>query len=134
LAVGALQVYCALNLQLTPWKGGGFGMFSTSDSPRNRFIALSGKDSNGTIVRLSYQGNLAQALNLQPEVMDRARAMPLNIWLTMIASQALAADLTVDVTARSFGTGSGPQRYRGLLAKLTSDSPALMVARSPQLG
>lgn len=44
--VAAFQFYQAFFHQLTPWKGGGFGMFSTIDSPGARFLRV--RISDGT--------------------------------------------------------------------------------------
>lgn len=38
ITVAAGQLYAATQHTLSPWKGGGFGMFSTVDSPGNRFV------------------------------------------------------------------------------------------------
>jgi hypothetical protein len=38
LTIAGTQIYLALSKDLTPWKGGGFGMFSTTDG--NMFRAL----------------------------------------------------------------------------------------------
>ncbi|MCB9749224.1 MAG: hypothetical protein H6713_04360 [Myxococcales bacterium] len=38
--VAALQLTAAHVYGLSPWKGGGFGMFSTVDSPSARFVVL----------------------------------------------------------------------------------------------
>ena len=38
LLVAAGQVYLATRGSLTPWKGGGFGMFSTNDRPDSRRV------------------------------------------------------------------------------------------------
>jgi hypothetical protein len=38
VGVGLLQIVTALRTDLTPWKGGGFGMFATSDTGANRQV------------------------------------------------------------------------------------------------
>lgn len=38
--VASLQIYLAFTRSLSPWKGGGFGMFSTVDAPRARFLRI----------------------------------------------------------------------------------------------
>ena len=40
LVVASIQIYLAHNLYLTPWKGGGFGMFSTTDGNANRSLRI----------------------------------------------------------------------------------------------
>lgn len=39
-AIACLQIYLAMTKSLSPWKGGGFGMFSTVDSPDARFLRI----------------------------------------------------------------------------------------------
>jgi hypothetical protein len=39
-AIACLQIYLAMTKSLSPWKGGGFGMFSTVDSPDSRFLRI----------------------------------------------------------------------------------------------
>ena len=40
LLVAALQIYLARTANLTPWKGGGFGMFSTTDGSLHRYVRV----------------------------------------------------------------------------------------------
>jgi hypothetical protein len=40
IIVACVQIYLALNADLTPWKGGGFGMFSTTDGNANRYLRV----------------------------------------------------------------------------------------------
>jgi hypothetical protein len=47
LIVATLQFRAAYVGTLTPWKGGGFGMFATVDSLRNRFLAITATDLAG---------------------------------------------------------------------------------------
>jgi hypothetical protein len=39
-AVACVQIFLAMTKSLSPWKGGGFGMFSTVDSPDARFLRI----------------------------------------------------------------------------------------------
>ena len=39
-AIACLQIFLAMTKSLSPWKGGGFGMFSTVDSPDARFLRI----------------------------------------------------------------------------------------------
>lgn len=41
IAVACVQIWRAKTLDQTPWKGGGFGMFATSDTPGARFLRIS---------------------------------------------------------------------------------------------
>jgi hypothetical protein len=40
IVVGCVQIYLARTANLTPWKGGGFGMFSTTDGNANRYLRV----------------------------------------------------------------------------------------------
>jgi hypothetical protein len=40
IGIACLQLYLAHSHHLTPWKGGGFGMFSTVDSQGARFLRI----------------------------------------------------------------------------------------------
>ncbi|MGZ5443169.1 MAG: hypothetical protein ACXW5U_14265 [Thermoanaerobaculia bacterium] len=48
-AVALIQLYAARTTWLTPWKGGGFGMFSTVDSPGARFLRIALETDRGTV-------------------------------------------------------------------------------------
>jgi hypothetical protein len=54
LLVAAAQAYQVRVHDLTPWKGGGFGMFSTVDNPRRRIVRcyLVGEDGRDTPLRI----------------------------------------------------------------------------------
>jgi hypothetical protein len=40
LVVAGIQIYLARSAYLTPWKGGGFGMFSTTDGIASRYLRV----------------------------------------------------------------------------------------------
>src|SRR5687768_8072760 len=40
IVIACLQIYLAQTQDLSRWKGGGFGMFSTLDSPSARFLRI----------------------------------------------------------------------------------------------
>ena len=44
------QLYLAATTDLTPWRGGGFGMFSTADRPEHRAVRTTLLTREGTIV------------------------------------------------------------------------------------
>jgi hypothetical protein len=66
---------------LTPWKGGGFGMFSTIDSQAERFVRLSVITAGGETLAAPIPSEYRRQV-------DRARLLP---WAPAVA--ALAADL-----------------------------------------
>ena len=47
--LACIQLFLGLNFGLTPWKGGGFGMFSTVDSPGARTIRVYLETDDGEI-------------------------------------------------------------------------------------
>ncbi|MBR8827921.1 MAG: hypothetical protein DSM107014_08465 [Gomphosphaeria aponina SAG 52.96 = DSM 107014] len=46
------QIYLAQTANLSPWKGGGFGMFAAIDAPSMRVIVAEGIDQKGQLLRL----------------------------------------------------------------------------------
>ena len=50
--IALVQFVLAHTVDLSPWKGGGFGMFSTVDTPAMRFISASGLDEEGRDIRV----------------------------------------------------------------------------------
>jgi hypothetical protein len=53
----ANHLYQTQYVGLTPWKAGGFGMFSTVDSHRTRYVRITLMDQEGT----SYQAAVPEA-------------------------------------------------------------------------
>jgi hypothetical protein len=75
-AIACLQIFLALTKSLSPWKGGGFGMFSTVDSPDARFLRI-----------YLINGNEETAVLLPDHLKTLGRE------LQTIPSAALASDL-----------------------------------------
>src|SRR5262245_41993239 len=48
-AIALFQMYAARTTWLTAWKGGGFGMFSTVDSPSVRFLRIALQTNRGAV-------------------------------------------------------------------------------------
>jgi hypothetical protein len=53
VCVALSQIFLVHSASLTPWRGGGFGMFSTTDRGTNRVLAVIGKDKTGNLFRIS---------------------------------------------------------------------------------
>lgn len=53
IIVATIQITLAYSAGLSPWKGGGFGMFGAVDSPSMRAISAVGIDSSGTSHRIN---------------------------------------------------------------------------------
>lgn len=72
VGVALLQLTLAHTVGLTPWKGGGFGMFSTVDSPDYRMVVVTvGLDDGSGLVPLEEMVEVAGVAPL-----NRAAAMP----------------------------------------------------------
>ncbi len=89
LLIAAAQAYQVRVHDLTPWKGGGFGMFSTVDNPRRRIVRcyLVGEDGRETPLRIP-----ARFERLTWEV----RSIPTPERLSSLANE-LAADFNQSV-------------------------------------
>jgi hypothetical protein len=72
--VACAQLAAAHLGPLSPWKGGGFGMFSTVDGPGMRTLQAEGIDEEGNILRLdvlgSLNGDLPEKLQAFPNLHD----------------------------------------------------------------
>ena len=52
LGIAVTQIALTQLAGLSPWLGGGFGMFASLDSPMNRGLTITGLDENGDRVRI----------------------------------------------------------------------------------
>jgi len=80
VAVASGQIWLAHSRQLSPWCGGGFGMFSTADAPSRRHLhalELSPGALRELEVPRSLRGPLERALALPDEPRLRALAREL---------------------------------------------------------
>ena len=84
LAVAAVQVTLVYTAELSPWKGGGFGMFSTTDDSGRRHVRIfvSAKDRSEEIT-------IAPSLE---DVADRAAVLPTDYQLTRLARRVVARE------------------------------------------
>lgn len=98
------QAYRVAREGLTPWKGGGFGMFSTIDSQAERFVRLFVTTEAGETLAVPIPDEYRRQV-------DRARLLP---WAP--APATLAADLLRQAWVRSGspapGGSSSPPRVR----------------------
>lgn len=58
ILIAAGQIVQANFMELSPWKGGGFGMFAAIDSPGMRFISVEALDEDGKpcTIEVGFQG------------------------------------------------------------------------------
>ena len=86
VVVGLLQLYLAHTVGLSPWKGGGFGMFAAIDSPSMRVLAAAGRTQDNQYLRLDVLDALDDSTR------QRIRALPQESDLEQLAEQLLSQE------------------------------------------
>ncbi len=76
--VASAQMLTALLYDLSPWKGGGFGMFSTVDSPAARFVRIEFVTRDGRASSLGLPEGLEPYALAARSLPTRARAVQLS--------------------------------------------------------
>ena len=115
--VAILQLVLAGYYGLSPWKGGGFGMFSTVDAPPMRLITVEGLDQNGYLVRID-------PLDIMNEADQRRwHSWPDRVLLEKLADRIFALEYL----------HSGSQR-RKALRRLESQNPDLILPEEEDYG
>jgi len=82
--VALLQIYLTQTANLSPWKGGGFGMFGAIDAPAMRAIQAEGLDQDGKPIQLDVYSAL------DDRTIRRIRTLPRQSDLEQIAPQFIA--------------------------------------------
>jgi hypothetical protein len=116
VAVGLLQIYLAQTAHLSPWKGGGFGMFATIDNPEMRVIAAEGLSSDGQWLRLDMFSALDET------TWRRMHSLPKRADLKHLASQLLTKEV-VPITIQQ----------QAAYLKLQKENPAIELQVSQSL-
>jgi hypothetical protein len=93
VAVAARQFYLAHTQALSPWKGGGFGMFASVDAPQQRVVRAYLLTPDGEV-----PADLNEPARL-PTLVARVRAMPGPRHLDELADALLGLRWTPDTTA-----------------------------------
>lgn len=86
--VASVQMYSSLTGTLSPWKGGGFGMFSTFDDPNKRTIRLAVVDPEGKTYRIDSGTDQAALINQRDR--SRIRTQPQLRHLQALTDELLA--------------------------------------------
>lgn len=110
--IASVQLYLANFDGLSPWKGGGFGMFSTVDSPPMRLITAEGIDRDGNLVRIDAEDIMSEADWL------RWRSWPEPLLLERLADEIFSLHYME----------SGSQRVKAL-DKLREENPELSIPK-----
>jgi hypothetical protein len=95
-AVALIQIVAARTTRLTAWKGGGFGMFSTIDSPSARFIRIQLETDRG-VLRVGVPSSLQRDAARLREAPDEAG---LHAFAARMASGTWVADRPIPAEAR----------------------------------
>lgn len=82
--VALLQIYLTHTANLSPWKGGGFGMFGAIDAPTMRVIQAEALDQDGHSIQLDVYSAL------DDRTLRRIRTLPRQSDLEQIAPQFVA--------------------------------------------
>lgn len=114
--VGLLQICLAHTAELSPWKGGGFGMFAAIDSPSMRVLATEGLDQNGQLLRLDLLEALDESASYQ------ISALPKRAYLEQLAPQLISREI-VPIAIRR----------RAAYEKLQTENPAIKFQFSESL-
>jgi hypothetical protein len=124
--IACAQIYVSMTRSLSPWKGGGFGMFSTVDSPDARFLRIyliNGSEETPVLVpdRLKTLAREAQTIPTRALLLELADRMAHGTWgpyrLTHPVQSYRAAQLGGDAGADAIAglaDPSGPAADYGL--------------------
>ena len=102
LTIASIQFYSALAYELTPWKGGGFGMFSTVDALDTRFLKIFLITPNGALPadvpeNLEQDKTRIQSLPTQSRIEALAEAMACGAWIYRdVRRREILAEVTGD--------------------------------------
>jgi hypothetical protein len=131
ILVAVMQCLAASKAGLSPWKGGGFGMFSTLDSPPNRALAILGySKEHGTVRIVPAQ---AETGSLARRAIARVKTLPTRSRLESLAAAVLAKPVALEalepmssaLAGSTYGSGLRQLRSQKIaLAGLESQFPA----------
>ena len=128
LGVALTQMVMAHTLQLSPWKGGGFGMFSTVDSPGMRFLAIRARDVDGQEIQVILEETPG------PRELRRFASLPKRAFLVELAEWLLEQELVaienhLVATARTL-EAQNPGLSLPAAASVLADLPVYRVRRA----
>ena len=83
ITVGVIQIFLTQTVGLSPWKGGGFGMFAAIDSPSMRVLATEALTQDNQRIRLEV------LYDLDHSTRQRIRSVPKETELEQLAGQLL---------------------------------------------
>jgi hypothetical protein len=93
-AIGITQIGAAILAGLTPWKGGGFGMFATVDSPKSRALFVTGVDGVGARYRIDLPNtSFRDVVPFSVKYLERLLAAPTNRQLSELGTVIIVSQL-----------------------------------------
>lgn len=95
---------------LTPWKGGGFGMFARTDASASRVLIALGRTADGKRLRIELDRPL-----VTPTDSRKLRALPLRGGLELIARSCLHHEMVRDGNVLRVPDPRKPQQGRRLI-------------------
>lgn len=104
--VALLQLYLTHTANLSPWKGGGFGMFGATDAPDMRVIHAEGLDQDGNLIQVDVYSAL------DGRTIRRMHTLPRQSDLEQMAPQFVAQSVVPTTIQR-----------QAIYQKLQSDNP-----------
>ena len=125
--IAVIEVFAAYGGTLTPWKGGGFGMFAVIDGPGNRTLSITAVDVDGRQFRVAPPNSrvsIPEALSSRS--LSRAMAMPSLRALENIGRAILASKLAVKEESASIPMALLGSRW-GALLKAQAPFPRLEI-------
>jgi hypothetical protein len=108
IVIAAAQVVLSSSADLSPWKGGGFGMFGAIDSPSMRVISADGLDSDGMRYRIDALSGLTASERRSIRSFPRPEAL-----------ERLAVDLLMSDFVPMHS------QYLSIYQRLKADNPSL---------
>ena len=86
IIIAILQLVLVKTSHLSPWKGGGFGMFASIDSPNMRTVNAYGFDYNGTKVKIDIWSSVT------PHNKKKLQCIPSSKMLMMIGKELIESE------------------------------------------
>lgn len=90
IVIALRQLFLVSTVKLTPWKGGGFGMFSSIDRPSNRVVEVRGitKSGRSLEIDLAFENEV-----ISPQQLKLIKTVPKQQLLELTAEKILNSDL-----------------------------------------
>ena len=131
--LACIQIFLGLKFELTPWKGGGFGMFSTVDSPGARSIRVYLETDDGELPTkapswLRARRRYARSFPTDFRVRALAVEMAAATWVYREEESTSKNEKSSDKNGEAMPTEPNPESMSGAVK---ADAPLERVRPSP---